>query len=84
MSGASLFARYAFPPNELGYCGPGGAELLLENAGRGGAGDSADGEVARRARLFDGAWPYLEIIADAAGLPDPLDGRVVEAYWIGN
>jgi hypothetical protein len=81
MSGASLFARYAFPPNELGHCGPDGAEVLLEHA------DSEvvdDAELARRARLFDGAWPYLETIAAAAGIADPLDERVVEAYWIGN
>jgi len=54
--------------------------VLLE---RGSAGlDDAD--VAARARQFDGAWPYLEIIAAAAGIDDPLDERVVEAYWIGS
>ena len=31
--GAVLFARYAYPPNELGYCGPAGAEQMLD-AGR--------------------------------------------------
>ena len=36
------------------------------------------------ARGFEGAWPYLELIARANGLSDPLDGRVVEAYWLGN
>lgn len=80
MSGAALFARYAFPPNELGYCGPDGAHVLLEHGASGGE----DADVAQRARQFDGAWPYLEIIAAAAGLADPLDHRVVEAYWIGN
>jgi hypothetical protein len=84
MSGASLFARYAFPPNELGYCGPDGAEVLLEQGGHGAEVDVDEAEVARRARLFDGAWPYLEIIAAAAGVSDPLDRRVVEAYWLGN
>lgn len=80
MSGPALFSRYAFPPNELGYCGPDGAQVLLE---RGSAGlDDAD--VADRARHFDGAWPYLEIIAAAAGIADPLDQRVVEAYWLGS
>jgi hypothetical protein len=80
MSGAALFARYAFPPNELGYCGPDGAQVLLEQ----GLDGSDEEEIARRARLFDGAWPYLEIIAASAGIADPLDSRVVEAYWIGN
>jgi len=79
MTGAALFARYAFPPNELGYCGPDGAQVLLA-----GSSEGFEAEVARRARLFDGAWPYLEIIAATAGLTDPLDSRVVEAYWLGN
>ncbi len=30
------------------------------------------------------AWAYLEIIPAAAGLADPVDERVVEAYWLGN
>ena len=76
-----LFARYAFPPNELGYCGPDDPDVLLRHATS--AGEPA-AEIARRARLFDGAWVYLELIAAAAGIPDPMDARVVEAYWIGN
>jgi hypothetical protein len=27
---------------------------------------------------------YLELIAAAAGIADPMDARVVEAYWVGN
>lgn len=80
VTGAVLFARYAYPPNELGYCGPNDAAPLLEH---GFSGD-ADQEIAARARQFDGAWPYLELIASAAGIADPLDARVVRAYWIGN
>ncbi len=78
-SGAALFSRYAFPPNELGYCGPEDAPRLL----RTGASGEPDAEVGRRARLFDGAWPYLQLIADAAGVADPLDRSVVHAYWLG-
>jgi hypothetical protein len=37
-----------------------------------------------QARGFEGAWPYLRLIADANGLRDELDARVVEAYWLGN
>ena len=33
---------------------------------------------------FAGAWPYLELIASATGVEDPLDPRVVEAYWVGS
>ena len=78
-SGAVLFARYAYPPNQLGYCGPGDPDVLLEH-GSAGSGDDA---IAARARQFDGAWVYLELIAQAAGIDDPLDPRVVRAYWIG-
>jgi hypothetical protein len=74
--GALLFARYAYPPNELGYCGPDGASALLRA-------DVPD-EIVRRARHFEGAWSYLEFIARSAGIADPLDEAVVEAYWIGN
>jgi hypothetical protein len=77
-SGAQLFARYAYPPNELGYCGPPDASVLLRR------GPSADVAIARHARQFEGAWAYLELIAAAAGIGDPLDPRVVEAYWVGN
>ena len=36
------------------------------------------------AKGFAGAWPYLELIAASTGIRDPLDYRVVEAYWVGN
>jgi Family of unknown function (DUF6390) len=75
-AGALLFARYAYPPNELGYCGPAGAAAMLEPA--------ATRDLERRARQFEGAWSYLEFIAESAGIADPLDVAVVEAYWLGN
>ncbi|MEP6599919.1 MAG: DUF6390 family protein [Actinomycetota bacterium] len=77
-SGEVMFARYAYPPNQLGYCGPDDSDGLF---------DVAMGtrlELGARARAFDGAWAYLEIIASAARIEDPLDPRVVEAYWVGN
>jgi hypothetical protein len=76
VDGTLLFARYAYPPNELGYCGPDGAAALLRS--------DEPAEIARRARHFEGAWSYLEFIAEVAGSADPLDAAVVEAYWIGN
>jgi len=33
---------------------------------------------------FEGAYPYLELIAGAHGIADAMDLRVVDAYWIGN
>ena len=79
-SGASMFVRYAFPPNQRGYCGPSDTGALL-GYGRAGARET---EFRPVAQAFTGAWPYLELIAAAAGIADPLDARVVEAYWIGN
>ena len=78
MNGPALFARYAYPPNELGYCGPDDPSVLLRLAsGNSGSGDRD------HARQFDGAWPYLEALAVGAGIDDPLDSRVIEAYWVG-
>ncbi len=79
-SGPTLFARFAYPPNALGYCGPDEHRTLLEYAASG----VVDGDLRSLAGGFDGAWPYLELIAAASGIGDPLDPRVVEAYWIGN
>ena len=79
-SGTEMFVRYAFPPNERGYCGPSDTGALLEY-GRSGA---ADAEFRPVAQAFTGAWPYLQLIAAAAGITDPLDARVVEAYWVGS
>jgi uncharacterized protein DUF6390 len=78
--GQVRFARYAYPPNSLGYCGPADSGSLLQMAS-----DGTDMEgLARLAAGFDGAWPYLQLIAECNGITDPLDDRVVEAYWVGN
>ncbi|MBA2560254.1 MAG: hypothetical protein H0V07_10300 [Propionibacteriales bacterium] len=74
--GALKFACYAYPPNELGYCGPDGAHEMLV--------PGAVAEIERRARRFDGAWVYLEFLAGTLGTDDPLSAPVVEAYWIGS
>jgi len=75
-----MFVRYAYPPNERGYCGPSDTASLLRRGGTA----APDAGFHTIAKAFTGAWPYLEMIAAAAGIPDPLDQRVVEAYWIGN
>ena len=77
--GPVRFARYAYGPNRLGYCGPDAADELL--------GEAAEGGDLRRIRElaagFEGAYPYLQLIAGSNGIADPLDDRVVEAYWLG-
>lgn len=68
-TGQTLFGRYAYPPNELGYCGP--------SEGHGAT------DLAAHAEEFDGAWPYLAAIAEAMGAARALDAEVVASYWIG-
>ena len=75
--GARMFVRYAYPPNALGYCGPDGFRDYAE-AG------VVDQGLVKQVQAFSGAWPYLELISSGSGIPDPLDRRVVEAYWVGS
>jgi len=78
--GSLLFARYALMPNRLGYCGGDEWEALLGYCleGRG------DEGLLHLIRQFQAAYPYLQFIARATGIGDPLHPRVVEAYWLGN
>jgi Family of unknown function (DUF6390) len=73
-SGAEMFARYAYAPNQLGYCGPPDAAGLL-------AGTRDD--IEKAAKQFTGAWPYLQVLSRMTGVADPLDHRLVESYWLG-
>src|SRR5246127_1102383 len=72
--GVEMFARYAYAPNALGYCGPPLAATLRDG--------SVDG-VRRAATKFSGAWPYLRVLSRLTGIADPLDYRLVESYWLG-
>lgn len=78
--GPILFVRYALPPNRHGYCGPNDNASFFEYGVTG----TVDNGLRSLAMEFSGAWPYLELIAHATGIADPLDRRVVEAYWVGN
>ena len=69
--GPLLFARYAYAPNALGYCGADEPRTLLEY----GDAQASDSGLSELARTFDGAWPYLELIAGAAGIGDPVCGK---------
>lgn len=69
-----MFARYAYAPNALGYCGPPLAATLR---------DGSTEEVRAAAARFSGAWPYLRVLSALTGIADPLDRRLVESYWLG-
>jgi hypothetical protein len=78
--GLLLFARYAYAPNRLGYCGPADHEALFGYL----AENRVDEGLTRLSEQFAGAYPYLRLIAEANGIGDPFDRGVVEAYWVGN
>lgn len=80
VSGTILFTRYAFSPNRLKYCGPDANLDLFEYASR----NISDNGLVELLSEFEGAYPYLQFIANSNNLKDPFDYRVVEAYWIGN
>lgn len=77
--GERLFSRYAYAPNELGYCGPAGAQQLAAVA----RGDGDDVDVRAAAARFSGAWVYQRVIGRMLRR-DPLDLEVVRGYWTGN
>ncbi|MFJ4655134.1 DUF6390 family protein [Nocardia sp. NPDC088792] len=73
-AGPRMFARYAYAPNALGYCGPPDATALQRGS---------PAEIRAAARRFTGAWPYLRVMSAMTGIADPLDPRLVESYWHG-
>lgn len=89
MDGLLLFGKYAFPPNILQYCGPKDNKTFLELLK-----DYPKKKIGKKNKLaeefkhlslqFDGAIPYLKLIASANGIKDFFDSKVVEAYWLGN
>ncbi len=80
LAGVLRFIRYAFMPNRLQYCGGDDNALLFEHA----AARQPEAGLTPLLRKFTGAYPYLQLIARSAGIADPFDERVVEAYWLGN
>jgi len=78
--GAQPFARYAYAPNHLGYCGPADSAALFELAATG----RTEADITSVASRFTGAWPYLCALAELTGIDDPLDIRLVRAYWTGS
>lgn len=73
MTAAEIFARYAYPPNELGYCGPADSSEVLA---------CVPDTLEATARCFEGTWPYFEFIAGQTGRK-PIDPDVVTDYWLG-
>lgn len=79
-TGPLRFIRYAFMPNHLRYCGGDENRTLLEYGVEG----VVDGGLTPMLVKFNGALPYLQLIARVNNIQNPFDERVVEAYWIGS
>ena len=80
IDGTIIFAKYAFMPNKLGYCGGDANRTLFEYC----AAKHTDPGLVTILQKFEAAYPYLKLIASSNHIPDPFDARVVEAYWLGN
>ena len=80
MDGILRCSRYAFGPNRLHYCGPDANSEIRSYINEG----ASDPGLTQLLAQFQTMFPYLRHIADANGIRDPFDARVVEAYWIGN
>lgn len=80
MNGILRCSRYAFGPNRLHYCGPDANVEIRSYINEG----ATDPGLEQLLAQFQTMFPYLRHIAEANGIRDPFDGRVVEAYWIGN
>lgn len=80
MAGLLKFAKYAFPPNTLQYCGPDDVGMLFDLISEEQPGKDMKNLLLR----FSGAMPYLKLIAENSGIKDIFDERIVEAYWLGN
>ena len=80
IDGTIVFARYAFMPNRLSYCGGNDNKTLFDYC----VAKQTDPGLVFILQKFQAAYPYLKLIASSNHIADPFDARVVEAYWIGN
>lgn len=80
MDGVTRCSRYSFGPNRLHYCGPDASSEILAYLQTG----VADPALSALLAKFGTLYPYLRLIAEANGITDPFDDRVVSAYWLGN
>lgn len=80
VNGSLLFAKYAFSPNKLRYCGPDDNRAIFDYC----VAQQSDGGLVQLLEKFEGAYPYLKLIAKSNKIEDLFSEKVVEAYWIGN
>jgi hydrogenase maturation factor len=83
-SGLKIAAAYSLPSFSLGFCGPQdktSRKILLDFvAGKPGL----EAKVRGIFEQFEAAYHYYQLIAKKNNIADPLDERVVRAFWVGN
>lgn len=79
--GLKLFCKFAFPPNELHYCGSKELPCLINEFLSGNS--SLENSVREKIPSFEMAFPYLSLLAEKNKCSF-LDEKIVEGYWIGN
>ena len=80
MDALSRCTRYAFAPNRLHLCGPDKSSEIYAYLSEG----ETDKGLEILLSQFKTMYPYLRQIAHSNKINDPLDKKVVDAYWIGN
>lgn len=80
MDGLTRCTRYAFAPNRLHLCGPDKSSEIYAYLSEG----EKDLGLKLLLAQFKTMYPYLRQIALSNKIKDPLNEKVVEAYWIGN
>jgi hypothetical protein len=84
MSGARLAILYGYVPCQLGLCGPEDTKKrkIISRYLKGEK--KLESEIKKILIEFKGAYPYYQLIASSNKIKNPLDYKVVEAYWVGN
>ncbi|OGY24052.1 MAG: hypothetical protein A2172_00700 [Candidatus Woykebacteria bacterium RBG_13_40_15] len=84
MSGLKTAAVYSLPSYSLGYCGPQDAKsrkaLIDYTTGK----NVSEKAVRGIFEKFEAAYKYYQLIAKKNNITDPLDEKVVKAFWVGN
>src|SRR4030042_2544507 len=84
MDGLKVAAAYSLPSFSLGFCGPRDKKshkILADFI----AGKTVSVNYVRKIfEKFEAAYQYYKLIAWKNKISDPLDDKVVSAFWVGN
>jgi hypothetical protein len=82
--GLKVATAYSLPSFSLGFCGP------QDETSRKTLSDYASGKKVAEEKVreifekFEAAYSYYKLIAKKNNIRDPLDERVVKAFWVGS